>query len=95
MFHVFADGRTDAEVFAAAQQSELLAGRSRYEIIDPSTLYPSDKHAFTRAEYIFGVQPQNDKVYIAGENTNTVWALRVRTTAQGMKRMLFFGLRRV
>lgn len=95
MFHVFATGRTDAETFALAQGDEKLAGRTRYEIIDPSTLYPSDKHAFLRAEDIFGVQPQADKVYIAGENTNTVWALRVLTTEPGMKRMMFCGLRRI
>jgi hypothetical protein len=95
MFTVFANGASDDRVFEAAQQSPLLAGRTRYELIDPSTLYPSDALAYSRAEYIFGVQPQDDKVYIAGEKTNTVWALRVLTTERGMKRMMFFGLRRI
>ncbi len=95
MFHAFGNGRTDAQAFAAAQQCEHLAGRTIYELIDPTTLYPSDQHAFTRAEYLFGVVPQADKVCIAGENTNTVWAIRVHIPQPGMKRMLFCGLRRV
>lgn len=71
-----------------------MVGRTRYEILDPTTTYPSDKHAHSRAEYIYGVQPQESQVDIAGADTNTVRALRVHTTSKGMKRIMFFGLRR-
>jgi hypothetical protein len=63
-------------------------------MIDDRTFYPSDTLAVSRAEWIFGVQPQDDKVYIAGEWTNTAWAIRVHTTSKGMKRLMFFGLHR-
>lgn len=94
MFHVFAEGHSDSAAFAKAQQSPLLAGRVRYEMIDTHTIFPSDILAHSRAEYIFGVQPQADKVYIAGEHTNTAWAIRVHTISQGMRRLMFFGLHR-
>jgi len=58
-------------------------------------LFPSDTIAYQRAEATFGVQPQADKVYIAGANTNTVWAIRVVTQNVGKKRIMFFGLRNV
>jgi hypothetical protein len=69
-----------------------MAGRTMYRILD-SVLFPSDQIAYQRAESIFGPQPQADKVYLAGAHTNTVWAIRVRTINQGMKRLMFFGLR--
>jgi hypothetical protein len=94
MFAVFAEAGSVNKAFAAAQQDPLLAGRTLYEIIDPTTIFPSDALAISRAEWIFGVQPQADKVYIAGEHTNTVWAIRVHTMNPGQQRLLFFGLTR-
>jgi len=94
MFAVFAEAGSDDRAFAIAQQNPQLAGRTRYEILDNSTIFPSDSLAHSRAAYIFGFQPQADQVHIAGEHTNTVWAVRVRTTNKGMKRLMFFGLRR-
>jgi hypothetical protein len=94
IFVVFAEGHSDGAAFAIAQQNPVMAGRVRYELIDGSTSYPSDQSAFQRAEWTFGVQPQADKVYIAGEHTNTCWAIRVRTTTQGKKRLMFYGLHR-
>lgn len=95
IFAVFAEGHSDAAAFALAQQHPDLVGRERYELIDGATFYPSDTIAFQRAEWTFGVQPQEDKVYIAGADTNTAWAIRVHTQTQGKKRIMFFGLRRV
>ncbi len=95
MFAVFAEAGSNDHAFAQAQENSLLAGRVRYEILDPTTTFPSDKLALSRAEDVFGVQPQDDKVSIAGEWTNTVWAIRVHTMNPGMKRLLFFGLRRI
>ena len=95
IFAVFAEGHSDGAAFAVAQQSPGLVGRARYELIDNSTVYPSDLIAFQRAEWTFGVQPQEDKVYIAGPDTNTAWAIRVHTQSQGMKRLMFYGLRRI
>jgi len=94
MFTVFAEGPTDDRAFALAQQNPAMAGRTKYQIMD-SVLFPSDGHAFRRAEDMFGVQPQADKVSIAGAHTNTVWAIRVLTVNQGMKRIMFFGLQSV
>ena len=94
LFTVFVEGGSDDRAFKIAQQSPLLAGRTRYELIDPSTYYPSDSLAHSRAAYTFGFQPQADQVHIAGEHTNTAWALRVRTTTRGMRRLMFFGLHR-
>ena len=94
MFTVFAESSTDGRAFAEAQKNPVMSGKTRYEVLD-SVLFPSDGHAFRRAEATFGVQPQADKVYIAGANTNTVWAIRVLTINQGMKRLMFFGLRHI
>jgi hypothetical protein len=94
MFTVFAEAPTDGLAFAAAQQNPAMQGREKYQVLD-SVLFPSDSHAFLRAEATFGVQPQADKVYIAGANTNTAWAIRVLTQNRGMKRLMFFGLRNV
>lgn len=94
MFVVFVEASTDARAFAIAQQNPVMAGREKYEVLD-SVLFPSDSIAYQRAESIFGPQPQADKVYIAGAYTNTVWAIRVLTQSQGMKRLMFFGIRRV
>jgi len=95
LFAVFAEGHSDGAAFASAQQHPDLVGRVRYELIDGATFYPNDIIAFQRAEWTFGVQPQEDKVYIAGADTNTAWAIRVRTVSRGMKRLMFYGLRRV
>ena len=92
MFTVISEGKSDSDAFAQAQKSPLLAGRVSYQLMDPTTVFPSDKHALSRAEDVFGVQPQADKVYIAGAHTNTVWALRIYSTVPGVKRLLFFGL---
>ena len=94
MFAVFAEDQTDGRAFAAAQQNPVMAGKTRYELLD-SVLFPSDTIAYQRAESTFGVQPQADKVYIAGANTNTVWAIRVLTTNVGMNRIMFFVLRHI
>jgi len=95
IFAVFTEGHSDAAAFALAQQHPDMVGRARYELIDGSTRYPSDTIAFQRAEWTFGVQPQEDKVYIAGADTNTAWAIRVHTQTQGKTRIMFYGLRRV
>ena len=92
MFAVFAEASTDGRAFALAQQNPTMAGRTKYEVLD-SVLFPSDGHAYRRAESTFGVQPQADKVYVCGAHTNTAWAIRVLTINQGMKRIMFFGLR--
>jgi len=94
MFAIFAEAATDGLAFSQAQQRPELAGKIRYELLD-SVLFPSDTIAYQRAEATFGVQPQADKVYIAGANTNTVWAIRVVTQNVGKKRIMFFGLRNV
>ena len=94
LFVVFSEARSDAAAFAEAQKNPVMLGRTRYEVLD-SVLFPSDTIALQRAESIFGVQPQADKVYIAGAHTNTVWAIRVLTINQGMKRLMFFGLRKI
>lgn len=94
IFAVFAEGHSDGAAFAEAQKNPAMVGRVRYELIDGRTVYPSDKIAFERAEWAFGVQPQADKVDIAGEHTNTVWAIRVHTMNRGMKRLMFYGLHR-
>lgn len=91
MFAAFAEAPTDGLAFAEAQKNPAMVGREKYQVLD-SVLFPSDGHAFRRAEAIFGVQPQADKVHIAGAHTNTVWAIRIITQNQGMKRLMFFGL---
>jgi hypothetical protein len=93
IFAVFAEAGSDDRAFTEAQKHPSMRGRVRYEVLD-SVLFPSDKHAYLRAEDIFGVQPQADKVYIAGEHTNTVWAIRVLPREVGKKRIMFFGLER-
>ena len=92
-FTVFAEASSDAAAFAQAQQNPLMSGREKYQVLD-SVLFPSDQHAFRRAEATFGVQPQANQVHIAGAYTNTVWAIRVLTQNPGMKRLMFFGVRR-
>lgn len=94
IFTVIVEAKSDDRAFWAAQQNPLLAGRTCYEILDPTTTHPSDAAALQRAEWMYGVQPQEDKVDIAGADTNTVRAIRVHTTSKGMKRLMFFGLRR-
>ena len=58
MFAVFAEASTDGRAFALAQQNPAMAGRTKYEVLD-SVLFPSDGHAYRRAESTFGVQPQH------------------------------------
>lgn len=93
LFTVIAEAPTDAQAFAQAQQSELLAGRTMYSMVDGTTFFPSDHHARLRAEDWFGVQPQ-EQVSIAGAGMNTVLALRIYAPV-GVRRLLFFGLRRI
>lgn len=93
MFSVIAEAPTAALAFASAQRSELLAGRLSYSMIDPTTVFPSDKHALTRAEDYFGVQPQEGPSP-AGAGMNMVFALRIHAPV-GVHRLLFFGLRRI
>jgi hypothetical protein len=95
IFRSFGEAPTESLAFAQAQQNPEFLGRIRYELLDPHTLYPSDSHAVLRTEDLFGVMPQPNKVSIAGPNTNTVWAIRVHTMNRGVKRLLFFGLRRI
>jgi len=94
IFAVIAEAASDDRAFAEAQKHPKMRGRVRYEWLDPGVLHPSDKHAYLMAESVFGVQPQADKVSIAGEHTNTVWAIRVLTQNRGQKRIMFFGLER-
>lgn len=93
---VIGEGATDASAFASAlsRAPELLAGRIRFEYIDPTTIFPSDHHAAVRAEDFFGVQPQEGVVSAAGVGMNTLFALKI-TSRVGVKRLLFFGLRRI
>lgn len=93
MFATVTEAATDALAFAQAQQSELLAGRLSYSLIDGTTIFPSDQHALTRAQDWFGVQPQ-EQVSVAGAGMNMVLALRIHAPV-GRKRLLFFGLSRV
>lgn len=93
LFTVIGEGPTDALAFRQAQGSELLAGRDRFMLLDPHTVFPSDRHAFVRAEDHFGVQPQEGPSP-AGAGMNTVFALRIHS-AVGVRRLLFFGLRRL
>jgi len=92
-FYVISEGPSDSAAFALAQQNPAMLGRTSYQLLD-SVLFPSDQHAVRRAEDVFGVQPQESQVSIAGADTNTVWAVRIYTTQPGTKRLLFFGLRR-
>lgn len=91
LFTVIAEGPTDASAFADAQRNPLLAGRIHFSLIDPTTFFPSDKHAFVRAEDYFGVQPQEGPS-LAGAGMNTVFALRIHAPVG--RRLLFFGLNR-
>tara|TARA_R110002110_G_scaffold176335_1_gene380396 strand:- start:42 stop:341 length:300 start_codon:yes stop_codon:yes gene_type:complete len=93
IFTVFAEARSDGRAFDIAVQSPAMMGRTRYQLMD-TVLFPSDKIAAQVPESVFGVQPQADKVSIAGAHTNTVWAIRVLTQNPGMKRLMFFGVRR-
>ncbi len=95
IFAVFAEGNSPDHAFSLAQQNPSLVGRTRYEILDNSTIHPSDTAAFQRAEWMYGVQPQADKVDIAGPYTNTARAIRVHTVTRGKKRLMFFGVRYV
>ena len=95
IWHVFAEDGSPERAFAQARQHPLMKGRVRYELMDPTTLYPSDQHAFLRSEDVFGVRPQPNKVSIAGANTNTCWAIRVLPQKKGQQRFMYFGLRRV
>lgn len=94
LFVVFAEAKSPDRAFAAAKQDPLLKDRSRYELLDPTTTYPSDADAYRRAEWIYGVQPQESQVDIAGPDTNTVRAIRVYTTDPGSQRYMYFGVRR-
>lgn len=95
LFVVFAESGSPDRAFSEARQNPLLKGRERYEVLDPTTTYPSDADAYRRAEWIYGVQPQESQVDIAGPDTNTVRAIRVYTTQPGSQRFMFFGVRRV
>lgn len=94
LFTVITEAHSNDAAFAAAQQSPVMGGRIFYSLIDGTTVFPSDKHALLRAEDYVGVQPQDDRVYLAGDRSNTVWALRIHAPT-GIKRLLFFGLQRV
>lgn len=94
LFAVIGEGLTDALAFQQAQQNPLLAGRINYKLLDPSTAFPSDAHAFTRAEDYFGIFPDATKVDIAGERMNMVWAIRIYTGTTKRSRLLFCGLHR-
>lgn len=94
-FAVIGEGRSDDAAFLAARLSEAgkvkMAGRIIYQILDPSTIYPTDAIASRRVTDMFGVCPQIGVVSPAGVGTNTVYAVRVLTDP-GLKRLLFFGL---
>ncbi len=95
IFTVIGEGLSDALAFQQAQQDPLLVGRTSYQLLDPYTVFPSDAHANTRAEHLFGVFPDATKVSIAGEGMSMVWAIRIYTGTTKRNRMLFCGLRRV
>lgn len=94
IFAVIGEGLSDALAFQQAQENPLLAGRINYELLDPFTLFPSDSHAFQRAELLFGIFPDATKVSIAGEGMNMVWAIRIYTGTTKRSRLLFTGLYR-
>lgn len=96
MAAVIAEGLSDDLAFEAARQSAdggpLLLGRDRYVHLDKNVLFPNDRLAYTRAEDVFGVQPQFGQSSIAGLGMNTCWAVRIRPLVEGRRRLLFFGL---
>ena len=94
IFSVIGEGATDALAFAQAQQNPTMAGRLSFQLLDPATLFPSDSHAFARAEDLFGIFPDATKVSIAGEGMNMVWGIRIYTGTTKRHRILFCGLRR-
>lgn len=94
IFTIIVEAGSDDRAFAIAQQNPLMVGRARYEILDSTTIHPSDSAARQRAEWMYGVQPQESQVDIAGADTNTVRAIRIHTPTRGVKRLMFFGLRR-
>lgn len=94
IFAVIGEGPSDILAFRQAQQNPLLSGRINYQLLDPSTLFPSDAHARSRAEDLFGIFPDATKVSIAGEGMNMVWAIRIYTGTTKRSRLLFCGLHR-
>lgn len=94
MFSVIAEALSDDYAFAVARaaQPELLLGRDRYVVLDSTCVQPSDRHAFNRAEDVFGVQPQFNTASIAGQGMNTCWAVRIRPLVEGRRRLIFFGV---
>lgn len=94
IFKVFGEGSSDILAFQQAQQHPLLQGRINYKLLDPSTTFPSDAHAATRAEDYFGLFPDYTRVDIAGEGMNMVWAIRSYTGTTKRSRLLFIGLYR-
>jgi len=94
IFAVIGEGSSDILAFRQAQQNPLLAGRINYQLLDPSTTFPSDSHAYTRAEDLFGIFPDATKVSIAGERMNMVWAIRIYTGTTKRSRLMFCGLHR-
>lgn len=93
LFVVVSEGSTDALAFTKAQECEALAGRIHFSLVDPTTFFPSDLHAYRRAQDWFGVQPQEGPSP-AGAGMNTVFALRIHAPV-GTRRLMFFGLRRI
>jgi len=94
IFAVIGEGPSDILAFRQAQQNPLLSGRINYQLLDPSTVFPSDSHARTRAEDYFGLFPDYTKVDIAGEGMNMVWGIRIYTGTTKRSRLLFCGLHR-
>lgn len=94
VFAVFGEGSSDILAFQQALQNPLLQGRISYKLLDPSTVFPSDAHAITRAHDYFGIFPDYTKVDIAGEGMNMVWAIRSYTGTTKRARLLFIGLHR-
>ena len=94
IFSVIAEAKSDDLAFALAKAArpDLLAGRDRYQILDGRINFPSDRHAFDRAEDVYGVQPQAFVPTIAGPGMNTVWAQRILPLTCGNRRLMFFGL---
>lgn len=94
IFKVIGEGASFIIAFKQAQQNPLLAGRINYKVLDPSTEFPSDTHAATRAEDYFGLFPDATRVDIAADGMNMVWAIRIYTGTTKRTRLLFFGLHR-
>jgi hypothetical protein len=94
VFAVIGEGLSDILAFQQAQQNPLLSGRINYQLLDPSTVFPSDAHARTRADDYFGIFPDATRVDIAGYRMNMVWAIRIYTGTTKRSRLMFTGLYR-